>query len=133
MKRAREYLAGFPVYVYHVHLKTSLSSWNGGFTGLTDNPDPNLTWLPSGNARWFRPSSLPLTSVQHDLLVSANEENHKDIVNQLRSEVTPWTELDRSGKVEILSQWRKKWSWEKSVDDLLASTSESSMPWELLD
>ena len=68
--------------------------------------------------------------VQHDLLVSANEENHKDIVNQLKSEVTPWTELDRSGKVEILSQWRKKWSWEKSVDDLLASTSESSMPWE---
>ena len=130
LKRAREYLAGFPVYVWPCSLENEFKLLNGGFTGLTDNPDPNLTWLPSGSARWFRPSSLPLTSDQHDLLVSANEENHKDIVKQLKSEVTPWTELDRSGKVEILSHWRKKWSWEKTVDDLLASTSERSMPWE---
>ena len=129
LKRAREYLAGFPVYVWPCSLENEFKLLDGGFTGLTDNPDPNLTWLPSGNVRWFRPSSLP-TSVQYDLLLSANEENHKDIVKQLKSEVTPWTELDRSGKVEILSQWRKKWSWEKSVDDLLASTSERSMPWE---
>ena len=130
LTRARKFLEGFPVYVWPCSAENEFRLINGGFTGLTDNPDPNLTWLPSGHARWFKPSSLPLTKQQSQELQNANEQNHLDVLNQLKSEATPWHELDSSGKREILQFWREKWSWSKPLDKLVEESNGPSMPWE---
>lgn len=130
LARARQYLQGFPVYVWPCSPENEFRLLNGGFTGLTDNPDPNLTWLPSGHARWFQPSSLPLNQQQSIELNNATKENHLDVLKQLKSEATPWHELDTSARIEILNYWKQKWLWSKPLDKLVEESNGPSMPWE---
>ena len=48
-------------YMFGLVMKSMRKGFlDAGITGLTDNLDPNLTWLPSGNARWTRYSTKPL-------------------------------------------------------------------------
>ena len=114
---------GFPVYVWPCHEKYEKRILDAGITGLTDNLDPNLTWLPSGNARWARYSTKPLDEKQLQLLYYVNEENHLDVINQLNDETPSWHECDKTRKLELIKYWRKKWNWNYSVDELIEKST----------
>lgn len=124
---------GFPVYLWPVSPKIEHSVLNAGLSALTDTSDPNLTWLPSGHARWTRPATHPLDASQQDRLNNATKDDHIEIIKSLQSEVVPWAECDESRRRDLLSFWRTKWSWSKSVDELMAYEKEKgSMPWEIV-
>ena len=120
---------GMATYVWPakpIHEKLIL---NAGLTGLTDKANPQFTWLPTGDARWVNPAIQPLDNQQQILLNSATEENHLEILKQLKHEVPIWSECDNARRVELISMWKKSWNWQKSIDEILQSSSESSPPW----
>lgn len=133
LKRLNTIRKGFPVYVWPVKPSIEYDVLNAGLSALTDESDPTLTWLPNGHARWNQPATLPLDEAQRQRLDQATKENHLQILNELQDEVVPWKECDESRKRELLTFWRRKWHWSRSVDELLDLERRSgSMPWELV-
>jgi hypothetical protein len=120
---------GMPVYVWPARLEYESHILNTGLTGLTDNTDTGLTWLPSGDARWMQPATLPLDINQRILLDEATEENHVSIIRQLKSEVPTWLECDNQRKLELINLWRNKWQWQQESEDIL-SNCQDSPPWQ---
>ncbi|MAY04443.1 MAG: hypothetical protein CMB25_02420, partial [Euryarchaeota archaeon] len=75
----------------------------------------------------------PLDKTQQNQLNNATEHNHRDVLNSLKGEVPSWMECDESRKRELLTYWRTKWNWTKSVDQLIdAEKQHGSMPWEVV-
>ena len=133
LKRLTSIRKGFPVYLWPVKPPVEHAVLNAGLSALTDASDPNMTWLPSGHVRWNQPATLPLDKAQHQRLDSATEQNHLEVRNALQGEVVPWMECNLSRKRELLSFWRTKWQWSKTVDELLEYEQRtSSMPWEMV-
>ena len=133
LKRLTSIRKGFPVYVWPVAPKREHAVLNAGLSVLTDVSDPALTWLPSGHARWTQPATFPLDKTQQNQLNNATEHNHRDVLNSLKGEVPSWMECDESRKRELLTYWRTKWNWTKSVDQLIdAEKQHGSMPWEVV-
>jgi len=133
LKRLTAIRKGFPVYLWPVAPKIEHSVLNAGLSALTDMSDPELTWLPSGHARWTQPATFPLDKDQQEQLNSVTKENHQELLNSLKNEVPSWMECDESRKRDLLSYWRRKWNWTKSVDDLLDfEKQQGSMPWEVV-
>ena len=124
---------GFPVYLWPVKPPVEHSVLNAGLSALTDYSDPDLTWLPSGHARWQQPATLPLDEGQQRLLDGTIEENHLSVLSELKKEIIPWHEADASRRRELLSYWKSKWNWQPSVDEMLTqSMTSQSMPWEFV-
>ena len=123
---------GFPIYVWPTSLDVEHDVLAAGLTGLTDCSDPNVTWLPSGHARWNQPGTLPLDALQQQTLEQATKENHKEILHELQSETVPWLECDASRRSELVEMWRKKWMWDKSTSEILEESSSASPPWEAI-
>ena len=124
---------GFPVYLWPVKPPVEHSVLNAGLSALTDYSDPDLTWLPSGHARWQQPATLPLDEDQQRLLDGTSEENHLSVLSELKSEIIPWHEADASRRRELLSYWKSKGNWQPSVDEMLTqSMTSQSMPWEFV-
>jgi hypothetical protein len=70
---------------------------------------------------------------QRQHLDNATQENHLLVLKELQDEVVPWKECDKSRKRDLLSFWRTKWQWSRSVDELLGDEDRSgSMPWEVV-
>ncbi len=133
LERLTEIRRGFPVYLWPVTPKIEHSVLNAGLSALTDDGDPECTWLPSGHARWTQPATYPLDKAQQEQLNNATKENHQAILALLKSEAPAWKECDEARKRELLSYWRKKWKWNKSVDALLDFEKQhQSMPWEVV-
>ena len=72
---------------------------------LTDDADPSSEIRKDGTKRKFRPATMP---------------NNK----------TPWHELNDSERKEQISEWRKKWSWQTSLEELSDQSSSTSLPWQ---
>ena len=120
---------GMPTYVWPAKPELEHKILNNGLTGLTDNLDPELTWLPSGNARWNYPATRPLDKAQLELLNSANQENHRSIIKQLSEEAPLWKECDKSRRMELVKWWKNKWRWDYEISDILDNTAKSP-PWQ---
>ena len=124
---------GFPGYLWPVKPPVDHSVLNAGLSALTDYSDPDLTWLPSGHARWQQPATLPLDEDQQRLLDGTSEENHLSVLSELKNEIIPWHEADVSRRRELLSYWKSKWNWQPSVDEMFTqSMTSQSMPWEFV-
>ena len=121
---------GMPTYVWPTKPMYEKKILDAGLTGLTDKANPQLTWLPSGDARWVNPAIQPLDKQQQILLNSASEENHLEILKQLKHEVPLWSECDASRRLELVSMWKKSWNWQKSVDEILKSATMTSPLWQ---
>ena len=120
---------GMPTYVWPAKPVLEHKILNAGMTGLTDHLDPKLTWLPSGNARWSKPGTMPLDNSQLELLNSSNQEDHISIINQLRGDVPMWKECDNQRRTELVKWWRKKWKWDYDIEEILTN-SKNSPPWQ---
>jgi hypothetical protein len=131
-RRVNAHQRGYPIYVWPANLDTEFDILNAGLTGLTDFSDPSITWLPSGHLRWTQPATKPLDAQQSELLHSATESNHLDILKELQSNVTPWSECDVQRKTELIEMWKDKWQWGESTAAILERSSDASPPWEAI-
>ena len=122
---------GFPVYVWPAKLRVERALMDAGLTAISDELSPDVTTLPTGEARWLRPATQPLNLEQQNKLDSAATEHHASVIAELQREVVPWSELSNSEKRVFLENWSKKWRWERDVDTLMLESTESSMPWEV--
>jgi len=122
---------GFPVFVWPAKLRLERALLDAGLTAISDELSPEVTTLPTGEARWLRPATQPLNQEHQNKLDSITAEHHGSVIAELQREVSPWPELSDSEKKEFLEGWRKKWLWERDVDALMTESDESSMPWEV--
>ena len=104
---------------------------DAGLTAISEELSPEVTTLPTGEARWLRPATQPLNLEQQNKLDSAAAEHHASIISELQREVTPWSEMSDYDKRSFLDYWRKKWLWERDIETLMSDSSGSSMPWEV--
>ena len=121
---------GMATYVWPTKPVNEKLILNAGLTGLSDKANPDLTWLPTGHARWVNPGTQPLDQQQQLLLDSATEENHLEILKQLKLEVPTWADCDDARRKDLVSMWKETWNWKKTVDELLQDASGSSPPWQ---
>ncbi|DAC56447.1 MAG TPA: hypothetical protein D7I11_00840, partial [Candidatus Poseidoniales archaeon] len=61
-------------------------------------------------------------------LGNATQEDHRAQLAELESETPLWSECDRSRRTELLTQWRKRWRWEPTVEDLLGQYDGATPP-----
>ena len=125
LTRARK---GMPTYVWPTKPAVEHDLIRAGMSALTDHADPELTWLPSGHARWRQPGVRPLLEDEWTRLGSATLEDHRAQLAELESETPLWSECDRSRRTELLTQWRERWRWEPSVEDLLEQFGGATPP-----
>ena len=104
---------------------------DAGLTGITDYLSPEIVTLATGHARWTKPSTQPLTDEKRQELDNTPEIEHRDIISEYSKEITPWHELSDNERMNFVTNWSKKWSWERSMDAILKETSETNMPWEV--
>ena len=128
LTRKRE---GFPVFVWPAKLRVERALMDAGLTAISDELSPEVTTLPTGEARWLRPATQPLNLEHQNKLDSAAIEHHASVISELQREVAPWPELSDNDKREFLNYWRKKWLWERDIETLMSDSYESSMPWEV--
>ena len=75
---------------------------------------------------------MPLTAEQTLLLNGATEDNHLDVLKELKADVTPWNQCNLSERKTLAEGWSKRWAW-RTVEgsrhdtDLEAS---ASPPWQ---
>ena len=120
---------GMATYVWPTRPMIEHRLLRAGLTGLTDKADPELTWLPSGHARWKQPGTRPLDEEQWKTLEKADEESHRSVLKSLTSQVPTWQECDQQRRYELVSEWRKRWQWPSSVDDIMAQSEGATPPW----
>jgi hypothetical protein len=90
-----------------------------------------LVTLDTGHARWTKPSTQPLTDKKRQELDNAPEIEHKDLVSEFSKEIAPWHELSNKERIDFLTNWSKKWEWERSIETIMKETSDTNMPWEV--
>ena len=131
--KRREYLSrcqkGMPTYVWPTKPELEHAVLNAGLTALSDHIDPDLTWLPSGKARWVNPATMPLDETQSRILDDATKDQHLSIIEQLKSDVPTWNECDKQRKLELIEFWRKKWNWDIDIEEMMAKST-NSPPWQ---
>ncbi|MBT4059860.1 MAG: hypothetical protein HOE69_06100 [Euryarchaeota archaeon] len=100
---------GFPAFVWPVKLSQERLVLDAGLTALTDDASTEITHLPDGSPRNTRPASEPIVAGQQ----------------------IPWREMTIENRKDFLSMQRKQWKWRRSIDELMASSNDNQIPWEV--
>ena len=130
-RRLNRLRKGYQAYVWPMSIEVENSLREMGLTGLTDYTSPELVTLPTGGARWMRWASQPLDVERQALLQNADTADHAALIEEATREVTPWHELTDIERKGFLASWRKKWGWERDLDELSRDASRKTMPWEV--
>lgn len=128
LKRLHRYRRGMPVYVWPVKSRVEHDVLSAGLSALTDDADPQLTWLQSGHARWTHPGTQPLLHEEKEILNAVTFEHHLEFVSELKESTPPWREMDRSKKVQILDEWAKAWNLSQKAVDLAKGRMDEDIP-----
>jgi hypothetical protein len=131
LERLNKYRRGYPIYVWPCKSIDERLLLDAGLTGITDHLSPELVTLDTGHARWTKPSTQPLTDKKRQELDNAPEIEHKDLVSEFSKEIAPWHELSNKERIDFLTNWSKKWEWERSIETIMKETSDTNMPWEV--
>ena len=130
-RRLNRLRKGYQAYVWPMPIGVEKSIQALGLTGMTDDTSPDRVTLPEGGARWTRWASQPLDPERAALLQDADPSDHSALIEEATREVTPWHELTGIERRGFLSTWRKKWNWDRDLDELAADSSSKTMPWEV--
>jgi len=131
LERLNKYRRGYPIYVWPCESKYERLILDAGLTGITDDLSPNMVTLVTGHARWTKPATQPLTDEKREELDNTPEIEHESIISEFKNEITPWHELTNSERESFVTNWSKKWSWERDIETILKETKATNMPWEV--
>lgn len=129
LKRLTQVRNGMPTYVWPTRPLVEHDLIRAGLTALTDKADPGLLWLPSGHLRWTQPGTRPLDESQWSTLEQATYENHREIHAELMETTPSWEQCDSTRRRLLIEEWRKRWSWSESIDDIMAQYGGATPPW----
>jgi len=129
LKRLTQVRSGMPTYVWPTRPLLEHDLIRAGLTALTDKADPNLLWLPSGHLRWRQPGTRPLDESQWSILKQATYENHREIHSELLETTPSWEQCDSARRSLLIGEWKKKWSWSESIDEVMARSEGTTPPW----
>ena len=130
-RRLNRLRKGYQAYVWPTPIAVENSLHQIGLTGMTDDTSPESVTHPDGGARWTRWASQPLDPEREALFQNADPSDHSALIEDAAREVTPWYELTDIERRGFLSIWRKRWNWERDVDELAGDSSPQTMPWEM--
>ena len=130
-RRLNRLRKGYQLYVWPTPAEVESSLHELGLTGLTDDASPATVTHPGGGARWTRWASQPLDPERESLLRNADPVDHSALIEEAAREVTPWHELTEIERRGFLSLWRKRWNWDRDIDELAGDSSSNAMPWEV--
>ena len=128
-QRLKSTLEGFPAYVWPAPYHMEASLIDAGLSLISDSvTDPRVRHA-DGRLRWKRMATAPL---EDGMPKMGSDDEARDLLKRFDAEVTPWHELDTAGHRRHLAAWRKRWSWKRDLDELMADVGESgsTMPWE---
>ena len=97
-------------------------------SALTDHADPELTWLPSGHARWRRPALRPLLQSEWTTLQHSTREHHREVIKELEEEVPRWAECDAPRRRALIGEWSKRWKWTEDPETTLKRFQNATPP-----
>lgn len=126
MNRVRK---GMATYVWPTRPVLEHDLLRAGLTGLTDYADPDLTWLPSGHARWSQPGTQPLDERQWAQLAASTEENHVALLKEMKQTTPTWEACDASRRRLLVDEWRKRWQWTETTEEILKRSEGATPPW----
>jgi len=130
-RRLNRLRKGYQAYVWPTPIAVENSLHQIGLTGMTDDTSPESVTHPDGGARWTRWASQPLDPEREALFQNADPSDHSALIEDAAREVTPWYELTDIERRGFLSIWRKRWNWERDIDELAGDSSPQTMPWEM--
>ena len=130
-RRLNRLRKGYQAFVWPTPIAVEDSLHQLGLTGMTDDTSPETLTHPNGGARWTRWACQPLDPERQALLQAANPIDHSALIEEATREVTPWHELTDIERRGFLSIWRKRWNWERDIDELAGDSSPQTMPWEM--
>ena len=129
LQRLHRYRQGLPMYVWPVRHPVEHAVIDAGLSALTDDVNPETTWLQNGHPRWVNPGTQPLQQKELVTLHSSTYEGHTKDIQALQSEVPTWLESDRKRKINLIEEWSKKWMiGEQRVQQAIESADEA-IPW----
>ena len=130
-RRLNRLRKGYQAYVWPTPIAVENPLHQIGLTGMTDDTSPESVTHPGGGARWTRWASQPLDPERESLFQNADPSDHSALIQDAEREVTPWYELTDIERRGFLSIWRKRWNWERDIDELAGDASPQTMPWEM--
>jgi len=130
-RRLNRLRKGYQAYVWPTPISVENSLHQIGLTGMTDDTSPETVTHPGGGARWTRWACQPLDPEREALFQNADPSDHSALIEDAAREVTPWYELTDIERRGFLSIWRKRWNWERDIDELAGDSSPQTMPWEM--
>ncbi|MDP6324146.1 MAG: glycerophosphodiester phosphodiesterase family protein [Candidatus Thalassarchaeaceae archaeon] len=130
-RRLNRLRKGYQAYVWPTPIAVENSLHQIGLTGMTDDTSPETVTHPGGGARWTRWACQPLDPEREALFQNADPSDHSALIEDAAREVTPWYELTDIERRGFLSIWRKRWNWERDIDELAGDSSPQTMPWEM--
>ena len=119
---------GMPTYVWPTKPDIEHHLLRAGMSALTDYADPELTWLPSGHARWRQPALRPLLESEWSTLQNATHEQHRGVVKELEEQVPRWSECDSARRRTLIGEWSKRWKWEEDIEGTLTRFQNATPP-----
>ena len=119
---------GMPTYVWPTKPDIEHHLLRAGMSALTDYADPELTWLPSGHARWRQPALRPLLESEWSTLQNATHEQHREVVKELEEQVPRWSECDSARRRTLIGEWSKRWKWEEDIEGTLTRFQNATPP-----
>ena len=61
----------------------------------------------------------PLDEEQRRELDQTPIEQHQSKIREMKRDVSPWHELSDSERINFISNWKRKWLWEREMDSLI--------------
>jgi hypothetical protein len=128
LERLTKARSGMPTYVWPTKPDIEHQLLRAGMSALTDHADPELTWLPSGHARWRQPALRPLLESEWSTLKNATQEQHREVVSELEEHVPRWSECDTARRRALIGEWSKRWKWEEDGEATLKRFQNATPP-----
>ena len=128
LKKAR---AGLPIFVWPTPLEIEKSMINAGITCISDNVGSNYTTLPTGEIRWQRIATQPVTPEYKKIFLESEKEEHSSLIKEAENDLPMWVELNKSEKVAQLDVWKKEGYWGNESKSILEKLNENAIPWQI--
>ena len=123
---------GFPVQVFPSKLQLEWRMRDLGISLICDESPEFVPHDHEGVPRWTRPATQSLTIEEEKKLRSVRGDAGSSMQQRLVKEVEPWHLKSAKEQVRQMKEWSERWKWTRTVDNLMAESSDDRLPWEVV-
>ena len=123
---------GFPVQVFPSRVQLEWRMRDLGISLICDESPEFIPHDHEGVPRWTRPATQSLTIEEEKELRSTQGDIGRTMQQRLIEEVEPWHLKSAKEQTRQMKEWSERWKWTRTVDDLMAQSSDDRLPWEVV-